>query len=194
MIDPPPTFCQPWPLSDVLCHRGRARGQRGGCWSKCRRLREQSTSTTARRHSALLFSLKEVGSRRVLSAISAIGSHVQEEQQGKKQEEAPRVAGAGGKGGGAAGEEEGEGKLAEVKAHHSFAWLRTPQLTRCPPVAWPFACSLGRLHACAATFPQRVAVGVKKKVGKYERRKIFKLKKNRDGTPMFSGMEAEDSD
>ena len=32
------------------------------------------------------------------------------------------------------------------------------------------------------------------KVGKYERRKIFKLKKNRDGTPMFSGMEAEDSD
>ena len=141
-----------------------------------------------------LLSLKEVGSRRVLSAISAIGSHVQEEQQGKKQEEAPRVAGAGGKGGGAAGEEEGEGKLAEVKAHHSFAWLRTPQLTRCPPVAWPFACSLGRLHACAATFPQRVAVGVKKKVGKYERRKIFKLKKNRDGTPMFSGMEAEDSD
>jgi len=87
VIDPPPTFCQPWPLSDVLCHRGRARGQRGGCWSKCRRLREQSTSTTARRHSALLFSHSkklEVDACSVPSVRSAAMSKKNSKAKNKK--------------------------------------------------------------------------------------------------------------
>jgi hypothetical protein len=119
------------PFGDVLPALApfrRALPPRTRTWAAWRKLEQMQLAAGAKHEHngketlrSLFLSLK---CQRSTRAYQGNGRHVQEEQQGKKQEEAPRVAGAGGKGGGAAGEEEGEGKLAEVKAHHSFACAR----------------------------------------------------------------------